>query len=120
MQLYLKKVREGGGVVSAQIVMTAARGILLTCERLMLVEFGGYIELNRHWVYSLLHRINFVQRKVTTAIKKCDIADFKSIKGRSFEGCPSHSGDGRIDLKLGPYWDQDRSKQHLDSGAARC
>ena len=29
VQLYLKKVREGGGVVSARIAMAAARGIVL-------------------------------------------------------------------------------------------
>ena len=39
MQLYMKKVREGGGVLPARIVMAAARGIVLTCDRSMLVEF---------------------------------------------------------------------------------
>ena len=43
VQLYLKKVREGGGVVSARIAMAAARGIVLTCDRSMLVEFGGHV-----------------------------------------------------------------------------
>ena len=46
VQLYLKKVREGRGVVSARIAMVAARGIVLTCDRSMLVEFGGHVELN--------------------------------------------------------------------------
>ena len=41
VQVYLKKVSEGGGAVSARIVMVAARGILLKCNRSMLVEFGG-------------------------------------------------------------------------------
>ena len=80
VQLYLKKVREGGGVVSAQIAMAAARGIVLTCDRSMLVEFGGHVELNRHWAYSLLHQMNFVQRKVTTAKSKYAITDFDCVK----------------------------------------
>ena len=48
VQLYLRKVREGGGVVSARIAMAAARGVLLSFERSKLVEFGGHIEVNRH------------------------------------------------------------------------
>ena len=46
VQMYLKKVREGGGVVSARIAMAAARGIVLTCDRSLLVEFGGHVELS--------------------------------------------------------------------------
>ena len=30
VQMYLKKVRDGGGAVSARIAMAAARGILLS------------------------------------------------------------------------------------------
>ena len=43
VQLYLKKVREGGGAVSARIAMAAARGILRKCNRSMLAENGGPI-----------------------------------------------------------------------------
>lgn len=50
VQMYLKKVREGGGVVSARIAMATARGILL---KYMLVEFGGHIELSQQWAHSL-------------------------------------------------------------------
>ena len=70
VQMYLKKVREGGGVVLARIAMAATRGIVLTCDRSLLVEFGGHVELSKHWAYSLLHRMKFVQRKVTTAKSK--------------------------------------------------
>ena len=85
VHLYLKKVREGGGVVSARIAMAAARGIVLTCDRSMLVEFGGHVELNRPWAYSLLHRMNFVQRKVTTAKSKYAISDFDCVKREFLE-----------------------------------
>ena len=71
----------GGRVVSARIAMTAAREIALTSNRSMFVEFGEHVELNRHWVYSLLHRMNFVQRKVTTVKSKHAIEDFWSIEG---------------------------------------
>ena len=33
VEAYVKKVREGGGTISARVVMAAARGILLSCEK---------------------------------------------------------------------------------------
>ena len=80
VQLYLKKVREGGGAVTARIVMAAARGILLKCDRSKLVEFGGHVELNRQWAHSLLKRMKFVQRKATTAKSKGSDANFVDQK----------------------------------------
>ena len=76
VQQYLRRVREGGGIVSARIAMAAARGILLAYNRSRLVEFGGDMELNRQWVYSLLKRMKFVKRKATTAKSKHSTADF--------------------------------------------
>ena len=40
VQLYLKKLREGGGAVSARVVVAAARGIIVTCDKTMLEEYG--------------------------------------------------------------------------------
>ena len=45
VQMYLKRVREGGGAVSARIAMAAARGILLKCDPTKLAEFGGHVQL---------------------------------------------------------------------------
>ena len=80
VQMYLKKVREGGGVISARIAVAATRGILFTCNRSMLAEYGGHIELNVDWAYSLLHRMKFVQRKVTMAKSKHAVAEFHELK----------------------------------------
>ena len=44
--------------------LAVVRCILLTCNRPNLVEFGGHVQLNRHWSYALL--MNLVQRKATT------------------------------------------------------
>ena len=41
LQLYVRKVREGCGVVSSKIVMAAARDMLLACDRNKLAEYGG-------------------------------------------------------------------------------
>ena len=44
------------------IAMEAARGIVLSCDRSLLAEFGGHVRLNRHWAYSLLTCMRFVKR----------------------------------------------------------
>ena len=83
VQLYLRKVREGGGAVSARIAVAAARGILRKCNRSMLAENGGPIHLTRYWAHSLLKRMDFVQRKATTSLRKLTMTNFKECK-RSF------------------------------------
>ena len=80
VQLYLKKVRDGGGAVSAQIAIAAAWGILLKCDRTKLAELGGHVELNRQWAHSLLKGMKFVQRKATTAKSKASEANFAEQK----------------------------------------
>ena len=45
VQAYLKRVREGGGVVSARIAIAAARGLLLCYDKSRLAEFGGPVVL---------------------------------------------------------------------------
>ena len=106
VQLYLRKVREGGGVVSARIVMAAARGVLLSCERSKLVEFGGHIEVNRHWAYSLLHRMKFVKRKVTTAKTKHSVENFKQLKKSFLRDVVTTVEMEEIPPELVLNWDQ--------------
>ena len=43
VQLYVEKVKEGGGVVTGKIVVAAARGSLMQCARSKLLEYGGDI-----------------------------------------------------------------------------
>ena len=57
VQAYLLKLREAGGVVSACIVVAAARGIVMAYDKFKLEEFGGY----RPWANSLLVWMKFVQ-----------------------------------------------------------
>lgn len=68
VQVYLQRVHESGGTVTARIAVAAARGILLATDRSKMVEFGGYIQLDRHWAYSLFKRMNYVQWKARVSI----------------------------------------------------
>ena len=79
VQLYLKKVREGGGAVSARIVMEAARDIMLTCDRPKLVEFKGHVQLNRHWAHSLLKRCSTEGNHCQEQTKCCKFQRAKEI-----------------------------------------
>ena len=47
-------MRDGSGAMTARVAMAAARGVLLSCDKANLVEFGGHVQLNRHWGYALL------------------------------------------------------------------
>ena len=70
LQKYLKWICEEGGSVSSRIVRPAAQGILLAYDKAKLADFGEHISLSKQWAYSLLHRMNFVQRKLLKAISQ--------------------------------------------------
>ena len=70
VQLYIKSVRDHGGVVLSGC----------SCAIQKLVEFGGHVDLNRHWAFSLLKRMNFVKRKAISSKNKCSIENFAKAK----------------------------------------
>ena len=106
VQMYLRKVREGGGTVSARIVIATARGILLKCNRSKLVEFGGHVQLDRQWAHSLLQRMDFVQRKATTAKSKETKADFAERKSTFLADMAATVPIEEIPPELILNWDQ--------------
>ena len=106
VQQYLRRVRDGGGVVSARIVMAAARGILLSCNRSRLIEFGGDVELKKQWAYSLLRRMKFVKRKATTAKSKHSTADFARLKQQFLADVVTTVEMEEIPAELILNWDQ--------------
>lgn len=106
LQLYVKKVREGGGVVTTRILIAAARGIIVACERSRLVEFGGHIQLNRHWAYSFFHHMKFVKRKVTTAKSKYTDAKFAKVKKAFLNEVVTTVEMEEIPAELIMNWDQ--------------
>ena len=106
VQLYLKKVQEGGGALSARIVMAAAIDILLKCDRTKLAEYGGHVHLNRGWAHSLVGWMNFVQRKVTTAKSKQSTAEFAELKENFLADVVATVTMEEIPLELILNWDQ--------------
>ena len=62
------------------MVIATVRGILTSMDKTKLKEFGGQVELNRHWAHSLLSRMNYVQRKETTVKTKYSETNFAEKK----------------------------------------
>ena len=106
VQLYLKNVRNGGGVVSSRIAMAAARGVLLSYDKYKLAEFGGHVVLNRHWAYSLLKRMKYAKRKATTAKSKYTGSDFKEAKKNFLDEVVTTVRMEAIPPELILNWDQ--------------
>ena len=67
-------------MVTASVVVAAARGIVMSRDRTQLAEFGGHIQLSPQWAYVLLSRMNFVKQKATTAKSKHTPADFAAAE----------------------------------------
>ena len=88
VQMYLKKVRDGGGPVSA------------------IGAFGGHVQLNRYWAYALLKRMKFVQRMATTAKSKHAPMDFAQLKKLFLADVVATVTTEEIPAELILNWDQ--------------
>ena len=106
VQAYIRRVREAGGSISSQVVIAAACGILTSMDKTKLREFGGHVELNRHWARSLLSQMNFVQRKGTTAKAKYSEADFAKKKREFLDELVTIVEMEEIPPELILNWDQ--------------
>ena len=104
--MYLRRVRDGGRVVTARIAVAAARGILMSCDHSKLAEFGGHVTLNRFWAYSLLKRMKFVKWKVTTAKSKHAVAEFQRLKEQFLQDVVTTVEMEEIPSELILNWDQ--------------
>lgn len=80
IQEYLKIIRGQGGIVNASVVISAAKGIIMATDSSLLMEYGGHINLSRHWAYHVLDRMKFTRRKATTSKSKTLPQEFAKIK----------------------------------------
>ena len=106
VKAYIKSVREAGGSVSSQVVIAAARDILTSLDKTKLQEFGGHIDLTRHWSHSFLTRMNYVQRKGTTAKSKYSEVKFAEKKKEFLEELRATVEMEEIPPELILNWDQ--------------
>ena len=72
----------------------------------MLAEYGGHVELNVDWAYSLLRRMKFVQRKVMTAKSKHAVAEFLELKEQFLADVVATVEMEEIPPELILNWDQ--------------
>ena len=104
LQLYLKRVKDSGGVVSARTAIAAARGHFT--EVCKLAEFGGHAKVNRQWAHSLLKCMKFVQRKATTAKSKASKANFAEQKKMLLNNVLATVNMNKILVKFILNWEQ--------------
>ena len=103
---YIRKVREGGGGVSARIATAATRGIVMSCDKHRLTEFGGHVQINRFWAHSLLKRMKFVKRKAATSKSKHTPEDFARLKQSFLADVVTTVAMEEIPAELILNWDQ--------------
>ena len=77
--LYIRAVRECGGVITTSITIAVATAIVRKEDRNLLVENGGPIMLTKNWARSLLCRLNFVKRRGSFAAKIM-VKNFDEVK----------------------------------------
>lgn len=106
LQVYLKTIREQGGVVTASLVVAAAKGILKAIDRCSLLEYGGYINPTKDWAYHFLARMQFVRRKATTAKSKVSALEFNQLRDDFFSELFSIVTMEEIPPELVLNWDQ--------------
>uniref|UniRef100_A0A1X7V5Y1 Uncharacterized protein n=1 Tax=Amphimedon queenslandica TaxID=400682 RepID=A0A1X7V5Y1_AMPQE len=106
VQLYLRKLKDAGGTISARIVVAAARGVIMKSNRGMLVEFGGHVQLKKYLARSLFQRMNLVQRKATTARSKHTDVNLKALKQQFLTDFQSTVSMEEIPSELVFNWDQ--------------
>ena len=74
--MYLRKLSDVGGAVSAQVAIASSRDILLACEKTALQEFGDLILLGKAWAHSVQIFIYMIS---TNSPRHCKL--FKVLHG---------------------------------------
>ena len=74
--MYLRKLSDVGGAVSAQVAIASSSDILLACEKTEPQEFGGPVLLGKAWAHSVLI---FVYMISTNSPRHCKL--FKVLHG---------------------------------------
>ena len=76
---YVRTVRKGGGLITTEITIAAAKAIIRKYNPQLLVDDEGPITITSDWAKSLLYRMHFVKRRGSTTTKQL-VDDFEAIK----------------------------------------
>jgi len=66
---YIVELHASGCPIYTAIVIATGVGIVKHCDSNLLFENGGHISLTKDWAKYLLHRMNFVKRRSSSAAK---------------------------------------------------
>ena len=124
LQLYLTALQNNGGGVSAHLAMTAAKGFILALNWGALAQYGGHVNITRHWAYSLFQRMKFFTEKSYHLSKQIHY-NWLCWKEATVPRCNCREYWNwrhvyRVNNELGPHWHQNCSILYLDHGQRRC
>lgn len=68
VQKFIKAQRDCGAIVTRSTVVGIGRGVVLKHNKFLLAEFGGHINITKHWAESILHSMKFVKRRGSTKV----------------------------------------------------
>ncbi|CAG2245495.1 unnamed protein product [Mytilus edulis] len=98
---YIKSIREFGGIVNNQIVISSAKGILKYHDS----ELLETLDLTKTWAESVLHRLGYTKRKGTKAARS-QPEDFEKTKQDYIDRIEKCVEENNIPDDLIFNWDQ--------------
>jgi len=81
VRTYIIELSARGCPINTAIVIATGVGIMKYCDSNLLFENGGHISLTKDWAKYLLHRMNFVKRRSSSAAK-VSITNFAQLKSQ--------------------------------------
>jgi len=118
---YIKELHASGCPINTAIVIATGVGIVKHCDSSLFFENSGHISLTKDWAKYLLHRMNFVTRRSSSAAK-VSVTNFVQLKSQflydiqsivEMEDIPSNL---RIKLPSSIFLDQFQTGQWLMKG----
>jgi len=77
--LYIRSIRESGGIFNTAIVIAAGTGIVQHRQPLSSECNGSHISLKKSWAKYFLGKMNYIKRKTTTK-PKVMVKNFEEVK----------------------------------------
>ena len=105
VQDFIKAQRDNGAVVTRATVIGIGKGVVMRHNKWSLKEYGGTINLTKHWAESILHRMKYVKRRGSTKVHVLG-DDFEKIKKQFLDDIKMTVAMEDIPSQLIINWDQ--------------